>query len=119
MEPECNSWHIPSDKTCRVAMLIGATASTLDKQLVASTMRLKRQPKAAALRWCMDADPSASSVSAACIGFEPKKDDPGPTAKRQKTGPAGQQKAGSIFLRHILFRHQQLRTVDPAARRDG
>lgn len=25
----------------------------------------------------------------------------------------------SIFLRHILFKHQQLRVMDPAARREG
>merc|ERR1719272_2272634 len=123
MEPETMAWHVPCDKSCRLALLCGPTAALTDQQLSASTSSLLRQPKAAALRWCLDADPSASSVGAVCVVFEPKRDrreDGGPAAKRQRTAAAAmQQQAGCVFLRHILFRHQLLRNPDPAARREG
>mmetsp|Transcript_63735 Transcript_63735/g.184856 ORF Transcript_63735/g.184856 Transcript_63735/m.184856 type:complete len:799 (+) Transcript_63735:189-2585(+) len=123
MEPESASWTVPTGgRGCRLALLVGATAGLPSQRLASLAQGLARQPKAAALRWCMDADPSAPSVGAACVVFEAKKrpNDPasasGPAAKRQKV-PSGQ--AGSVFLRHVLFRHQQLRVVDPAARREG
>merc|ERR1719272_977918 len=122
MEPETMAWHVPSDKHCRLALLCGATATLTDQQLSASTTSLLRQPKAAALRWCLDADPSASSVGAVCVVFTPKnrRDDGGPAAKRQRTAAAAmQQQAGCVFLWHILIRHQMLRTPDPNARREG
>jgi len=124
MEPECMAWHVPTDKKVRVALLCGATAALADQQLATSTAHLRRQPKAAALRWCLDADPSASSTSAVCIGFENKapEESTGPAAKRQRTVGAatgGQQSAGNVFLRHMLFKHQQLKVPDPSARRDG
>lgn len=121
MQPQSTCWHVPTDKRCRLAMLCGATSLLADGQLVASTLQLKRRPKASALRWCLDADPAAASVGAICIGFEVKKGDKKPqepAAKRLRAGPSGQQRAGSIFLRHILFRHQQIRG-DPLARREG
>jgi len=120
MEPQSASWIVSS--TCRLAILCGATAALEDHRLIATTKTLKRHPKASALKWCQDADPAASSVGAICIGFDrkdEKKKDEGPAAKRQKTGLGGQQQAGSVFLRHILFRHQQLRYDDPMARRIG
>lgn len=122
MQPESTSFHVPTDKGCRLAMLCGATATLADQLLVSSSARFKRRPKAAALRWCLEADPSAPSVGAVCIGFEVKRkkaDEAGPSSKRQRTALGGQQQAGTIFLRHILFRHQQLRGLDPAARREG
>mmetsp|Transcript_124318 Transcript_124318/g.247847 ORF Transcript_124318/g.247847 Transcript_124318/m.247847 type:complete len:795 (+) Transcript_124318:150-2534(+) len=121
MKPESTSWHVPMNANCRVAMLCGAATELLNERLVSSTVKLRRCPKAAALRWCLDAHSSASSVGAVCINFESKrkKEEAGPAAKRQKTTLYGKQQEGTIFLRHILFRHQQLRAPDPAARRDG
>mmetsp|Transcript_853 Transcript_853/g.2379 ORF Transcript_853/g.2379 Transcript_853/m.2379 type:complete len:795 (+) Transcript_853:44-2428(+) len=121
MEPESTSWHVPTTSSCRLAMLCGATAALQNQRLASSTSRLKRCPKAAALRWCLDADPSAPSVGAVCIGLEGRRrrDEAGPAAKRQRTAQAGKQPEGAIFLRHVLLRHQQLRTADPAARREG
>lgn len=125
MEPESASWHVPtSGKGCRLALLSGATAALPSQRLAALAKGLARQPKAAALRWCLEADASAASVGAVCVGFEVKRkaNDPatgsGPSAKRQKAGLPGQQ-AGTVFLRHVLFRHQQLRSLDPLARREG
>merc|ERR1712085_66275 len=109
MEPESTSWLVPTTQNCRVAMLCGATAKIDNQRLASSTSRLKGKPKAAALRWCLDADPSASSVGAVCVRFEAKRknsDASGSAAKRQKTA-AGPE--GAVFLRHILFRHQQLK----------
>eukprot|EP00929_Paragymnodinium_shiwhaense_P090907 TRINITY_DN50990_c0_g1_i1.p2 TRINITY_DN50990_c0_g1~~TRINITY_DN50990_c0_g1_i1.p2 ORF type:complete len:334 (-),score=105.24 TRINITY_DN50990_c0_g1_i1:49-1050(-) len=119
MEPQSASWMVSS--SCRLAMLVGATSLLSDKQLMSSTTRYKKHPKASALRWCQDADSSASSVGAVCLAFDVKRAEKQqePAAKRQKTTPAGQQKAGTIFLRHILLRHQQMRTADPGARREG
>jgi len=122
MEPQSACWHVSSK--CRLALLCGATAALPDQKLVSSTTKFKKLPKASALRWCLDADKDSSTVGAVCIGFDvkrpdKKKDEMGPAAKRQRMGLGGQQKAGTIFLRHILFRHQQLRVVDPAARREG
>jgi len=121
MEPESTSWHVPRTSNCRLAMLSGATTSLLNERLGATTVKLKRCPKAAALRWCVAADASAPSVGAVCVGFEAKrrKEEQGPAAKRQRTAAGGKQQEGSIFLRHILFRHPQLRGADPAARREG
>mmetsp|Transcript_76257 Transcript_76257/g.176975 ORF Transcript_76257/g.176975 Transcript_76257/m.176975 type:complete len:795 (+) Transcript_76257:46-2430(+) len=121
MEPESASWHVPTTSNCRLAMLSGATTLLRNDRLSATTVKLKRCPKAAALRWCLDADASAASVGAVCVGFEAKRrrEDQGSAAKRQKTATGGKQSGDSIFLRHILLRHQQVRASDPAARRDG
>jgi len=122
MEPESTSWHVPTTSSCRLAMLSGATTSLLNERLASSTAKLKRCPKAAALRWCLEADAAAAgSVGAVCVGFEAKRrrEEQGSAAKRQRTTAGGKQPEGSIFLRHILFRHQQLRGADPAARREG
>eukprot|EP00928_Gymnodinium_smaydae_P031206 TRINITY_DN22978_c0_g1_i1.p2 TRINITY_DN22978_c0_g1~~TRINITY_DN22978_c0_g1_i1.p2 ORF type:complete len:825 (+),score=180.66 TRINITY_DN22978_c0_g1_i1:84-2477(+) len=123
MKPENASWIVSS--RCRLALLCGATAALPDAKLVSSTAKVKGMPKASAMRWCLDADPAASTAGALCIGFDVRRpgaragSEGGPAAKRSRTGPAGQQKAGSVFVRHILLRHQQLRTVDPLARREG
>lgn len=121
MKPESMSWAVPLDKPCRIALLVGAAAKLPNKTLTEDTPKLKRRPKASALQWCAKADAAAPSVGAACLAFEAKRGLPGssdgPAAKKQKT-VVGQQ-AGSVFVRHILFRHQQLKIADPAARRDG
>eukprot|EP00747_Dinoflagellata_sp_TGD_P201028 gnl/TRDRNA2_/TRDRNA2_74481_c0_seq1.p1 gnl/TRDRNA2_/TRDRNA2_74481_c0~~gnl/TRDRNA2_/TRDRNA2_74481_c0_seq1.p1 ORF type:complete len:631 (-),score=125.60 gnl/TRDRNA2_/TRDRNA2_74481_c0_seq1:86-1867(-) len=123
MEPETASWQVASDKRVRLAILCGATAAMEDRDLASSTVKYKRHPKAAALRWCLDADPAASSVAAVCIGLEPaaaaKAEESGPAAKRARTSGAMAGKNGEVFLRHILFRHNQLKVMDPSARRDG
>lgn len=120
MEPEAACWHVPTDKECRLALLCGATAALDDAKLVSSSKSLQRQPRAAALKWCLDADPSAPSTGAVCIRFNAKgtrRDEAAASqaAKRQKV--AGQPDA--IMLRHILIKHNQLKTADPFARRDG
>lgn len=121
MQPQSACRHVPTGGRCRLAMLCGATSLLPDGQLVASTTQMKRRPKASALQWCLDADAAASSVGAICVRFELRTGDKPnePAAKRVRAGPSGQQRAGSIFLRHILFRHQQIRTPDPLARREG
>mmetsp|Transcript_60118 Transcript_60118/g.155361 ORF Transcript_60118/g.155361 Transcript_60118/m.155361 type:complete len:799 (+) Transcript_60118:47-2443(+) len=123
MEPESAAWSVPTaGKGCRLALLVGATAALPSQRLVALGKGMLKQPKAAALRWCQEADASANSVGAICIGFEVRKR-PGEqspaTAKRLKTTSLGSGEAGSVFLRHVLFRHSQLRHVDPMARREG
>jgi len=120
MEPESTSWTLPSDKGCRLALLSGATAAMETQRLVANAARLRRRPKAAALQWCLASEASAASVGAVCIVFDSKAKrgrDEGPAAKRPKT--AAGSRDGAVFLRHILFRHQQLRAADPGARREG
>lgn len=121
MEPESCAWYVPSDKRALLAVLIGATVGLQDEQLHASSRKFRRHPKAAALRWCNEADPAASSVGTLCIGFDGKlcrTEESGPSAKRQRLASTGQ-KAGSIMVRHCLIRHQQLKAVDPFARREG
>lgn len=121
MKPHSACWNVSSK--CRLAFLCGATAALPNAKLVWSTTKFKRRAKASALRWCLDADEQASTVGAMCLFVDVKKGDARrddtPAAKKQKIGLGGQQKAGTIFLRHILLRHQQLRTADLAARRDG
>merc|ERR1719436_2394933 len=71
MQPETGSFEVPAgNKRHRLALLCGATAALTDAQLMASTARLARQPKASALRWCQDADSNAASSSAVCVGLE-------------------------------------------------
>eukprot|EP00931_Biecheleriopsis_adriatica_P100902 TRINITY_DN76138_c0_g1_i1.p1 TRINITY_DN76138_c0_g1~~TRINITY_DN76138_c0_g1_i1.p1 ORF type:complete len:764 (+),score=178.46 TRINITY_DN76138_c0_g1_i1:147-2438(+) len=121
MKPESSSWIIPRDKSCRVALLCGATAVLEDKVLSKSSSSFKRCPKASALRWCQEASASSSSV-AACLRLEGQKgqqDAGGPPGKRQKTAAGQPTRDGTIFLRHILFRHQQLKVMDQSARREG
>lgn len=123
MEPESASWHVPTARSCRLALLAGATAALPSQRLAALAKGLGRQPKAAALRWCTEADASAPSVGAVCVAFEAKTraSEPaaasGPAAKRLKVASGAQ--AGSVFLRHVLFRHPQVRVMDPLARREG
>lgn len=128
MHPESASWHVPTTgQGCRLALLAGATAAIPSQRLAALAQGLPKQPKAAALRWCGEADAAAASVGAVCVCFEPKKRPSEPAsasglaAKRQRLtgGTATIHQAGSVFLRHVLFRHQQLRAPDPAARREG
>jgi len=119
MKPESVSWQV--QRGTRVALLCGATAALTDQQLIKSSSAFKRCPRASALRWCQEMS-SAASVMAACLRCEAKGEEGqghgtgGPPAKKQKTQQGG---GRSIFLRHILFKHQQLRVMDPAARRAG
>lgn len=116
MEPQSSCLHIPTDRRCRLAMMCGATASLTDQQLHESSANYKRMPKASALRWCLDTDPSAATAGAVCIGFDVRRGE-----KRSAPGARSQSglRAGMVFVRHILFRHHQLRGVDPVARREG
>mmetsp|Transcript_51684 Transcript_51684/g.135768 ORF Transcript_51684/g.135768 Transcript_51684/m.135768 type:complete len:803 (+) Transcript_51684:109-2517(+) len=128
MSPESASWHVPTTgQGCRLALLAGATAAIPSQRLATLAQGLPKQPKAAALRWCGEAEAVAASVGAVCVCFEPKKrqSEPAsasglPTKRHRSAGATSTvQQAGSVFLRHLLFRHQQLRTPDPAARREG
>lgn len=117
MRPESVSWQV--QRGTRVALLCGATAALTDQQLTKSSAAFKRCPRASALRWCQEM--SGNSVMAACLRCETKGEEgqghgTGPPAKKQKTQQGG---GRSIFMRHILFKHQQLRVMDPAARREG
>jgi len=119
MQPETASLSIPSKGRYRLALLCGATAALTDEQLLTSTKRLMRQPKASALRWCLDADATAASTSAVCLGLQmaQQRADEGPLAKKARLGTKGPE--GTVRVRHILFRHQQLKQPDPLARREG
>merc|ERR1719386_248515 len=118
MEPETASFLIPTTGSCRLAMLCGGTAALSDEHLVKATARLQRQPKASALRWCLDADIEEKCSSAICIGlaYGKSSSDPPPT-KKLKASSAGPE--GTLRIRHILFKHQQLKQGDMLARREG
>lgn len=108
---------VPSSGRCRLALLCGATAALSDQQLLQPTTKLWRQPKATALKWCQEADPSFPSSSAVCVVLEGERSTDPPPAKKVKTLGTGPE--GTVRVRHILFRHQQLRQPDPMARREG
>lgn len=116
MEPEAASWRLPAGTSCRLGLLCGATAA-LSEECLAAAARYARQPKASALRWCLDADASASSSTAVCVSLAATKDAEGPPAKRPRPSDAGPE--GTVRVRHILIRHQQLKQPDPMARREG
>lgn len=117
MKTDAANFTVQKSGRCRLALLCGATASLSNEQLLQSTGRLWRQPKATALRWCQESDPSAPSSSAVCVVVEGEKSTDPPPPKRAKTAGAGPE--GTVRVRHILFRHGQLRAPDPMARRDG
>eukprot|EP00913_Durusdinium_trenchii_P015728 g14781.t1 len=108
MKPESADLSMPPGKA-RLALLCGPTAALSANQLSQSAAKLG----ACALTWCMEV-PEAASCSAVCIGLEPATSEP--PQKRAKTsgGPEG-----TVRVRHILFRHPQLRQADPMARREG
>ena len=112
MKPESSCFSMPPGKT-RLALLCGPTASMTVQKLAESTTKLGVRPKACALSWCMEAS-EASSSSAVCIGLEPANSEPPLKRARTAGGPEG-----TVRVRHILFRHPQLRQVDPLARREG
>lgn len=119
MEPATASWRVPVGKRFRVALLCGATAALPDEALVKATARHVRQPKASALRWCLDAleaNASSASSTSICLALGSTKEEAGPPAKKAKVSTAGPE--GTVRIRHILLRHQQLRP-DPMARREG
>jgi len=119
MKPETAATTIPTDGRYRLALLCGATAALADDALRKSTVKLARQPKASALRWCSDSDASWNSSFAICIGMDATggRSEDQPPAKRAKSTGAGPE--GTVRVRHILFRHQQLRQPDLMARREG
>lgn len=118
MQPETASQLIPLTGRFRLALLCGATAALPDDQLAQATAHLARQPKASALRWCLNADAAAASSTAVCISLEASRTDDTPT-KRQRVAASSAGPEGTVRVRHILFRHQQLRQPDPMARREG
>merc|ERR1712060_232924 len=88
-----------------------------DDQLQKSSSSFSKQPKATALRWCLDADHSASSSTAICISVGVTKEAEPPPAKKMKACSGGPE--GTVRIRHILFRHQQLKQPGMMARREG
>ena len=119
MEPQSASWTVPAAVRCRVGLLCGATALQDDAHLVSSTTRHLRQPKATALRWCLDADPTAANSSSVCLSLRStREEDLQPAAKRARSS-SSQGPEGTVRVRHILLRHQQLKVRDPMARREG
>ena len=58
-----------------------------------------------------------------CIGLDTAPIDVGPAAKRFKAAPSAYApsggKDGAFRVRHILLKHQQVRVLDPCARREG
>jgi len=117
MQPESASQLVPLNGRFRLALLCGATSALADDQLAKATAHLTRQPKASALRWCLDADPTAASSSAVCVALEASRPDEAPAKRPRVAAAAGPE--GTVRVRHILFRHQQLRQPDPMARREG
>lgn len=119
MQPESASLQIPSGGGgSSLALLCGATAALSDEYLAECVVRFSRRPKAAALRCCLDSDASASSSSAVFIKLDGAHVEE-LAAKRQRTVGTVCGKEGMVRLRHILFKHQQLRQGDPMARREG
>jgi len=112
MKPESASLTMPKGKA-RLALLCGPTAALPTQKLAQTTAKLGVRPKACALTWCMEV-PDAPSTSAVCIALEPASAEP--PAKRAKTAERSE---GTVRVRHILFRHPQLRQADPMARREG
>ncbi|CAL1142342.1 unnamed protein product [Cladocopium goreaui] len=112
MKPESSCFSMPQGKA-RLALLCGPTAALSTQKLAETSARLGVRPKACALTWCMEAT-EASSSSAVCIGLEPAAAEPPLKRARTAGGPEG-----TVRVRHILFRHPQLRQVDPMARREG
>lgn len=112
MKPESSCFSMPQGKA-RLALLCGPTAALSTQKLAETSARLGVRPKACALTWCMEAT-EASSSSAVCIGLEPAAAEPPLKRARTAGGPEG-----TVRVRHILFRHPQLRQVDPIARREG
>lgn len=112
MKPESSCFSMPQGKA-RLALLCGPTAALSTQKLAETSARLGVRPKACALTWCMEAT-EASSSSAVCIGLEPAAAEPPLKRARTTGGPEG-----TVRVRHILFRHPQLRQVDPMARREG
>ncbi|CAJ1432442.1 unnamed protein product [Effrenium voratum] len=112
MKPESTDLCMPKGKA-QLAVLCGPTAALSTDKLVQSTAKLGVRPKASALTWCMQVS-DAPSCSAVCIGLEPASAEPPQKRARTAGGPEG-----TVRVRHILFRHPQLRQADPMARREG
>lgn len=120
MDLKTASWRIPVGKRARVALLCGPSAGLADEGLTSAASRHARRPKASALRWCLDAlegSTNAASSSSVCLSIGSTKEEELPPAKRAKPSAGGPD--GTVRIRHILFRHQQLKQQDPAARREG
>lgn len=118
MSPQTASQTVAGERTCRLALLTGGTAALADEHLTKAAAQLGRQPKAAALRWCLETDASERCASALCLVLEAARGADEPPAKKPRaTGTAGPE--GTVRIRHILIRHQQLKQPDLMARREG
>eukprot|EP00929_Paragymnodinium_shiwhaense_P100788 TRINITY_DN63380_c0_g1_i1.p1 TRINITY_DN63380_c0_g1~~TRINITY_DN63380_c0_g1_i1.p1 ORF type:complete len:799 (-),score=186.14 TRINITY_DN63380_c0_g1_i1:93-2489(-) len=137
MEPETAS-HTFTGGRHRLSLLCGPTAMLDDGKLAKATAKFARQPKASALRWCLEAsgvditgkevqDATPSSSSVVCVAVE-MGDKAGaslsaapPAAKKARTAASSATASSdaTVRIRHMLFRHGQLRQLDPNARRDG
>lgn len=117
MKPETAFLEVPSSSRCRLALLCGSTVALSDQQLLSSTTQFWKQPKATALRWCMESNDSTATSSAVCVVLEGEKFEERPTKKAKVAVAQGPE--GTVRVRHILFRHQQLRQADQMARREG
>eukprot|EP00448_Togula_jolla_P027733 CAMPEP_0170648668 /NCGR_PEP_ID=MMETSP0224-20130122/44857_1 /TAXON_ID=285029 /ORGANISM="Togula jolla, Strain CCCM 725" /LENGTH=776 /DNA_ID=CAMNT_0010980209 /DNA_START=26 /DNA_END=2356 /DNA_ORIENTATION=- len=118
MRPQFGKDVLPSSGSCRLALLCGASATLDMERLAESTQHLARQPKATALRWCLDADRASPCCSAVCVRFESTvaPETPMPLSKKPRTTSGYE---GTVRIRHILFKHKQLRQPDPMQRREG
>jgi len=114
---ETSKYTLPSNVKCRLALLCGATAALDNDSLVKASASFERQPKASALRWCLSADSAAACCSAVCVRLETSLIESLPPAKRMKSGGIGPD--GTVRIRHILFKHKQLKQPDLMARRIG
>jgi len=116
MESETAAWQVTAGSRCRLCVLCGAVADFKQERLVALAEHYRRQPKASALSWCLDPAMTGPSGSAVCVSLVPHEKDLQPT-KRARLSEAGPE--GTVRVRHILIRHQQVKLVDPMARREG
>lgn len=116
MEPETAAWEVVAGSRCRLCVLCGAVADFKQERLVELAEHYRRQPKASALSWCLDSTMIGPSGSAVCVSFVPSEGE-APLTKRARLSEAGPE--GTVRVRHILVRHQQLKLADPMARREG
>lgn len=146
MEIETASMRVPMGTGFRLGLLCGATSRIPDGLLasagaaatpftsvpIGAAVRAGaasaaapagrvawRRPKTSALRWCLDADAAASCSSAICVSLGPSGEQGAPPPAKKARAATGAAVDGCLRIRHILWRHQQLRQADPTARREG
>mmetsp|Transcript_28755 Transcript_28755/g.52136 ORF Transcript_28755/g.52136 Transcript_28755/m.52136 type:complete len:411 (+) Transcript_28755:281-1513(+) len=116
MQPESAAWTVAAGSTVRFGLLCGSTAALGDETLLKAAASHERKPKVTALQWNASADSNAACSTAVCISVGPSKVETGPAAKKARTAQG--QSGDTVRVRHILFRHQQVKQ-DPMARRDS